>query len=221
MLKSGYTAIIDYQIGNLFSVQNALQYVGLEAVITSDKNVISRADAVVLPGVGAFGDAMKSLDRLDLAAPIKESIDSGKPFMGICLGLQLLFTESEEFGRNRGLDIIPGCVRKFPTGAMYKNHIVKVPQIAWNRINKASQNWDHTVLDGVKDGEYMYFVHSYYVVPDNDADLFTMTEYGGINFCSSIRRDNVFASQFHPEKSSMAGIAILKNFKTTVDQQFK
>lgn len=221
MIRSGYIAIIDYQIGNLFSVQNALQFVGLDSVITSDKEMISRADAAILPGVGAFGDAMDSLHQLDLVQPIKDFVRTGKPFMGICLGLQLLFTESEEFGSHRGLDIINGYVTKFTVEALSGERIVKVPQISWNRIHKVTQSWEGTELDGLQDGEFMYFVHSFYVVPDNVSDLLSITEYGGTTFCSSIKQSNIFASQFHPEKSGLVGIRILNNFRTAVDQQFK
>ena len=218
MSGSGYVAIIDYQISNLFSVQHALQYVGLPSVITSDKEKVANAAAAVLPGVGAFGVAMNHLDRLDLIQPIKEFVSSGKPFMGICLGLQLLFTESEEFGRHRGLCIIPGHVRKFVFDAVPGERIVKVPQIAWNRIYRASQDWEKTELDLLPNGEYMYFVHSFYAVPDHAEDVMSTTEYGGLSFCSSIKKNNVFASQFHPEKSGQGGIQILRNFKNIIDR---
>ncbi|MGE4352877.1 MAG: imidazole glycerol phosphate synthase subunit HisH [Oscillospiraceae bacterium] len=221
MSRSGYVAIIDYQISNLFSVQHALQYVGLNSVITSDKNKVIHADAAVLPGVGAFGDAMNNLDNLDLIQPIKDFISSGKPFMGICLGLQLLFTESEEFGKHQGLCVVPGIVRKFAFDTVPGERIAKVPQIAWNRIHRASQKWEGTELDSLTDGEYMYFVHSFYVVPDSKRDIMSTTEYGGLNFCSSIKRNNVFAAQFHPEKSSRAGIKILNNLKNIVDRDSK
>jgi glutamine amidotransferase len=216
MQKLGYTAIIDYQIGNLYSVWHALQAVGIDSVITSDKDVIEKAQAAVLPGVGAFGDAMDNMKALDLIQPIKQFVSTGKPFMGICLGLQLLFTESEEFGRHEGLGLIAGQVKKFDN-EMPDGSRVKVPQIGWNRIYKAGQNWERSQLAGVEDGEYMYFVHSFYVVPDHENDVLSKTEYEGTWFCSSIQKDNVFASQFHPEKSSYAGITILKNFANRIN----
>lgn len=201
--------IVDYQLSNLFSVMHACNYLGLNAKVSSDGNELLDADAVILPGVGAFGDAMKNLKRLDLEKPIKDFIFSGKPFMGICLGLQLLFEESEEFGKYRGLSVIKGSVKKFPEN-IGKNKI-KIPHIGWAPIqteNGSGELWSNSPLKSIKKGEYMYFVHSYYVVPSNNEVVLSSTHYEGINFCSSIIKDNIFAAQFHPEKSAKKGLDI-------------
>jgi glutamine amidotransferase len=203
--------IIDYELGNLFSVKHAFQMLGYEATITNDKNLVATADRLVLPGVGAFADAMDNLRKYDLVQPIRDYIASGKPFLGVCLGLQLLFTESEEFINKKGLDIISGTVKKFQPAVNGKK--VKVPQIAWNKINRPpGARWTETPLKEVQPDEYMYFVHSYYVQPDNDSDRITVTNYGEMDYCSGIRRDNVFATQFHPEKSALPGLSIFRNW---------
>lgn len=217
MSNNPMIAIVDYEIGNLYSVQNGLKYIGLDSIITSDKKIIKNADALILPGVGAFGDAMKNMHSLGLIKPIKEFVETGKPFMGICLGLQLLFSRSEEFGNHEGLGIIKGRVVKFHS----KNNGIssfKVPQISWNQIYSKEVRWKDTEIDGIKNGEFMYFVHSYYVVPENVAEVLSVTNYEGIEYCSSIKKDNVFASQFHPEKSGLEGIKILSNFKKIIIQ---
>jgi glutamine amidotransferase len=196
-------AIIDYQMGNLRSVQKGFEKVGHQAVVTADPAVLSRADKVVLPGVGAFGDAIAELRRRHLVEPIRQAIDSGKPFLGICLGLQLLFETGYEGGRHEGLGVLAGeCVRfNLP-------HEFKVPHMGWNGLQIRSKA---PILAGLKDGTHMYFVHSYYVVPTEPAVIATETDYGG-NFCSMIWRDNLYATQFHPEKSQSDGLQILKNF---------
>lgn len=207
-------AIIDCETGNLFSVQRACEFVGLEAKITNDSKEILEADGVVLPGVGAFGDAMSSLERLDLIAPIRDYVASERPFMGVCLGMQLLFTESEEFGRHKGLDIISGCIVRFENQKT-PLRMVKVPQVSWNQIypsNNGGQNWDKHPLKNVCSGEYMYFVHSYYAIPADPMVELCFTTYGETNYCSGISRSNVFATQFHPEKSGPEGVKIYENW---------
>jgi glutamine amidotransferase len=196
-------AIIDYQMGNLRSVQKGFEKVGHAATITSDPAVLARADKVVLPGVGAFGDAMAELKRRELVGPIRQAIDSGKPFLGICLGLQLLFDVGYEGGRHEGLGVLRGeCVRfNLP-------HELKVPHMGWNELIMRRRP---AVLGGLAEGTHVYFVHSYYVAPQDESVIATETDYGG-RFCSMIWRDNVFATQFHPEKSQSDGLAILKNF---------
>lgn len=206
--------IVDYGLGNLFSVQHAFSHLGVTTLVSSDKETILNADALVLPGVGAFGEAMHNLNELQLVEPIKNFIEGGKPFLGVCLGMQLLFTESEEFGNSNGLNIIPGKIRKFAhTGS---NGIpAKVPQIAWNRISKPKDclvDWSNTILKYVEDGEYMYFVHSYYVEPENRENILSETNYEGFVYCSSVVKNNVFATQFHPEKSAIEGLKIYKNW---------
>lgn len=204
-------AIIDYGMGNLRSVQKAFEAVGHQAVVTRDARVIGDATHVVLPGVGAFGDCMANLDRYGLIDPVRRAVQSGKPFLGICLGLQLLFTESEEFGRHQGLGVIPGTVRRFPSGlgetAAGGAHL-KVPHMGWNevRVTQAAPP-----LRGLESGAHLYFVHSYYVEPQDASVACTMTDYGR-SFVSSIWRDNVFACQFHPEKSQSIGLHIIRNF---------
>lgn len=211
-------AIIDYELGNMFSVKKACDRIGLEATITSDKNMLMNSDAAILPGVGAFGDAMINLRRLDLVEPIKDFIQSKKQFFGVCLGLQLLFSESEEFGAHGGLGIIDGIVKKF-----YRDDgKIKVPQIGWNFIRKGSVTtdaaWDASPLKNVDLEKRMYFVHSFYVTPADAAKTLTDTSYEGIDYCSSIFFDNVFASQFHPEKSSDEGIKIYKNWANKINE---
>lgn len=205
-------AIIDYKMSNLFSVDNALKLLGFKTEITSDESAILSADGVVLPGVGAFKEAMQQLEKLNLINVIHNFIKSGKPFMGICLGLQLLFTESEEFDVTSGLNIIKGRVKALSG----QKCIQKVPHIGWNKISKQYSS-GHKLKQadpflGVKDGSYLYFIHSFYVDPVEKNIIATTTEYDGFSFCSSLLRDNIFACQFHPEKSGPAGSAILKNF---------
>jgi imidazole glycerol-phosphate synthase subunit HisH len=244
-------AIIDYDMGNLRSVQKAFEAVGHRAMVTRNPRVIADASHVVLPGVGAFGDCMRNLEAYGLIDPIKQAIAAGKPFLGICLGLQLLFTESEEFGRHKGLDIIPGRVVRFAwegarlgapgvggcnwegarltgaepvsagsgreggiapgageIGGCDRQPRLKVPHMGWNAIVPKRKS---PVLEAVPEGASMYFVHSYYVVPDDPGVVCTATEYGA-PFVSSITRENIFACQFHPEKSQAAGLRILQNF---------
>lgn len=210
-------AIVDYGLGNLYSVKHACAHVGLPAVMTSSKRDILDADAVILPGVGAFGDAMESLHRLDLVSVLRDMAGSQKPLIGICLGLQLLMTESEEFGRHRGLNIIEGPVVRF-NSPMKGTRKLKVPQIGWNRIHKAVHNgskgcdpWGDGLLAGVADDEYMYFVHSFIVQPQDLSIVLSISRYGHIEFCSSLQYRNIFACQFHPERSGSGGLTIYQN----------
>jgi imidazole glycerol-phosphate synthase subunit HisH len=205
-------AIIDYQLGNLFSVQQACLHLGHEAFITSNPHDIVNADYAILPGVGAFADAMSNMQRLDIINPIKDYIASGKPFMGICLGLQLLLTESEEFGSTKGLNLIEGVVKKF-SPVDTEGDVLKVPQIAWNQIYPSKSNlWDDSPLSTCGEGDYMYFVHSFYAAPVSETVVLSTTNYGGFNYCSSVIKDNIFACQFHPEKSGQYGVEIYKNW---------
>ncbi|MEW6542554.1 MAG: imidazole glycerol phosphate synthase subunit HisH [Nitrospirota bacterium] len=197
-------AVIDYEMGNLRSVQKAFETAGCKAVVTRERRTIEEASHVVLPGVGAFADCMANLERYDLVEPIRRSIAAGKPFLGICLGLQLLFSESEEFGLHKGLDLIPGRVRRFPSDGTG----LKVPHMGWNALTITKPA---PALRGVETGAYVYFVHSYVVEPREASVASSLTEYGQ-PFVSSIWRDNVFACQFHPEKSQSVGLRIIKNF---------
>lgn len=205
-------AIIDYQMSNLFSVEHACEHVGLQPKVTSKKSELFNADAAILPGVGAFGDAMKNLDRLDLSQAIHTFIASGKPLLGVCLGLQLLFQKSEEFGTHMGLGIVEGTVEKFPaTTADGKK--IRVPQIGWNTIfQPPGVLWAHTPLRRLPSNSFMYFVHSYYVVPKNPKIITSITEYEGTSYCSSIQQGNIFACQFHPEKSGTDGIKMYEDW---------
>jgi glutamine amidotransferase len=202
--------IIDYQLGNLFSVKQACDTVGMNAKISSEKEDILNADALILPGVGAFNEAMNNLKNLDIENPIKDMVKAGKPLFGICLGQQLLFTESEEFGAGKGLDLIPGIIKRFPEQLEDKK--IKVPHIAWNRIYADHYDWSNTPLHELDNNDFMYFVHSYYVKPDDNTCRLTLTNYDDIEFCSSVIKDNVFATQFHPEKSAERGVSIYKNW---------
>jgi glutamine amidotransferase len=196
-------AIVDYGMGNLRSVSKAFEAVGHEAVVTRDRATIKNASHMVLPGVGAFGDCMANLERFDLVEPIRSTIQSGKPFLGICLGLQLLFTESEEFGLHKGLGIIPGKVRKFVL-----DPALKVPHMGWNQVNIQRAC---PLFDDIADGSNWYFVHSYFVDPADRTVAATTTTYG-IPFVSSIWKENIVACQFHPEKSQSVGLRLIKNF---------
>lgn len=205
-------AIIDYQLGNLFSVQQACSYLGYDAKITSDPSELLKSDYAILPGVGAFADAMSNMKKLDLIEPLKDFISTNKPFMGICLGLQLLFSESEEFGSHKGLGLIDGIVKKFPNRNT-EGEKLKVPQIAWNTIYPNLQDlWEKSPLSTCNSGDYMYFVHSFYVQPNADEVVLSNTNYGGYTYCSAILKNNIFACQFHPEKSGMYGISIYESW---------
>ncbi len=196
-------AIIDYGMGNLRSVHKGFEHAGFEAVVTRDVGQIQSARGVVLPGVGAFSACMENLRRFGLIDPVRELVRSGKPFLGICLGFQLLFSESEEFGRQKGLDLFPGRVLGFqPRDGL------KVPHMGWNRIEKTMNS---PFLEGISNGDYVYFVHSFYVVPEDNSLIATTTDYGE-SFVSSIATDRLFACQFHPEKSQELGLRILGNF---------
>lgn len=212
-------AIIDYGMGNLFSVERACEHAGMNAVITDDKSTIMSSDGIILPGVGAFGDAMDSLGKKDLMLPLKDFVKEGKHLMAICLGMQLLMSESEEFGHQEGLNIIEGSVVRFPAENMEGGKI-KVPHVGWNRIFQPSSKdrtyWNESPLKNIMSGEFMYFVHSYYAVPSDKRAVLSTTTYEGTQFCSGIRRRNVFACQYHPEKSAAEGIKIYKNWASAI-----
>lgn len=199
--------VVDYRLGNLFNVVRACESVGLPSRITSNPTDVARADAVILPGVGAFGDAMEFLRDSGMVDALRSFAVSGRPFLAICLGMQLLMTESWEFGRHQGLGIVGGSVIRLNSPAG-----LKVPQVGWNRIAKLAaangQSWDGTLLQGLQDGEYMYFVHSYYVVPDDSGVVLTTTRYGETEFCSTLRTGNILGCQFHPERSGPQGLRI-------------
>jgi imidazole glycerol-phosphate synthase subunit HisH len=193
-------AIIDYGMGNLHSVSKAVERLGYEPIVTADPSVIAQADAAILPGVGAFGDAMALIRDSGLDAAVKQYAQSGKPLLGICLGMQLLFTESEEHGRHVGLNLLPGRVIRFQGE-------FKVPHMGWNKLSLLQRN---QLLEGLEGG-YVYFVHSYRVIPEQRADLLAVADYYG-EVTAIVGRGNVYGMQFHPEKSGEAGMRLLGNF---------
>ncbi len=204
-------AVVDYGMGNLRSVSKALEHVGADVVVTSDKKKIKGADAIVLPGVGAFKDAVRNLKERGLWEVLIDEVAKGKPFLGICLGLQLVFEKSYEFGEEEGFGFIKGKVVKFKLPSEYK-----IPHMGWNQVIKRKNS---ALLEGIKEGEFFYFVHSYYVCPEEEDVKLTETEYG-IVFTSAIEKDNIFATQFHPEKSQKAGLKLLENFCKFAIKQF-
>jgi len=196
-------AIVDYGMGNLRSVQKAFERTGHAAIVTNDPAVVAKAEKIVVPGVGAFEDAIAELRRRDLVRPVLAAIDAGKPFLGICLGLQMLFDTSYENGRHEGLGVLRGEVVRFDLPQGYS-----IPHMGWNQVDFARRP---PVLEGLEPGSYFYFVHSYYVVPEDAGVVAATTDYGG-PFCSMVWRDNLFASQFHPEKSQSVGLRLFRNF---------
>jgi imidazole glycerol-phosphate synthase subunit HisH len=201
-------AVIDYGMGNLRSVEKALEHAGAKVKVTSKPADVAGCDKLVLPGVGAFGDAMKELESLHLVESIKDAISRGVPFLGLCLGAQLLFDDSEESPGVKGLSVLSGRVKKFNL----RKKSLKVPHMGWNSIQGAGFRVQGTgILNGVPEGSYMYFVHSYYMKPNDKDIVFTTTEYGS-GFVSGVRRENLYGFQFHPEKSQALGLKILDNF---------
>jgi imidazole glycerol-phosphate synthase subunit HisH len=196
------TIIIDYGMGNLRSVEKAVEAVGGRPTITRDPDALRKAERLILPGVGAFGDAMQNLRQSGLDDAICDSVHAGKPLLGLCLGLQLLFTQSEEFGSHKGLNLIPGEVRKFDEPGL------RVPHVGWNQIEGTLSN---PLLAGIPEGSYFYFVHSFYIEPERSEDILRWTSYGR-RFCSIACRDRVWGAQFHPEKSQQTGMRLLRNF---------
>ncbi len=201
-------AIVDYGMGNLRSVHKAFEKAGFPAIVTQKAEELRQADGLVVPGVGAFKKAMENLQSLNLIKPIKEFIEKGRPFLGICLGLQLLFSGSEEFGWQEGLSIFGGRVVRFRDPAL------KIPHIGWNAISIKKRV---PIFDGLADGAYFYFVHSYYPIPE-DQEIVAATAYYGLEFTSAIACGKIFALQFHPEKSQTMGLEIIRNFGRLVGQ---
>lgn len=193
--------IVDYGAGNLRSVFKAVAHVGYDPQISSQRSVVESANVVIMPGVGAAADTMSNLARCSLVDPIREFIASGRPFLGVCMGLQALLTVSEEGGEHACLDIVPGRVRRLPEG-------LKVPHMGWNRVR---QRRAHPVFEGIPDGAFFYFVHSYYADPLDESVVVGETDYG-VNFAAVVAKDNIVATQFHPEKSGQVGLRIYENF---------
>jgi len=204
-------AIVDYKMSNLFSVKNALDFLRIESEVTSDPSRVAEADGMILPGVGAFPEAMRRLHELDLVRPIIDFIDSGRPFMGICLGFQLLFSESEEFRITKGLNVLEGKVKHLKG----RGSIKVVPHVGWNNLKiyrLSISDPESSPLNTFNEKTSMYFVHSYYAEPDNVQVVLTKTVYDDFSFCSSVAHKNIFACQFHPEKSGPEGLKILNNY---------
>jgi glutamine amidotransferase len=194
-------AIIDYGVGNLRSVEKAFHAGGVEAAVSSQESVLRAADKLVLPGVGAFRACMESLTERGLDQLVRERVAEGTPLLGVCVGMQMLFEESEEFGTTSGLGFLRGRVRRFPEG-------LRVPQVGWNQVEWKSE---HALSEGIGDGTFFYFVHSFFCEADEDASVVGRTEYG-ITYAAVVARGNVCGVQFHPEKSQAAGLRLLKNF---------
>lgn len=203
-----YIAVINYNMGNISSVENAFKRIGANVIVTSNSRVISNAKALVLPGVGAYKDAYKNLKKLNLIKVLKENMRK-KVFLGICLGMQLLFEYSLEDGKNKGLGILKGYIEKIPP-------VVKVPHMGWNQLKILKRN--SKIFSGIKEGDNFYFVHSYYVIPGNKYVVSSTTGYG-IEIAAGIEQDNIYGVQFHPEKSSTGGLRLLENFWNIVKEK--
>jgi glutamine amidotransferase len=193
--------VVDYKLNNLRSIENTLRRLGHDVQVTSDPEVVRDAKKLILPGVGAFRDAMKNLSKLGLLEPFVDRVKAGVPTLGICLGMHLVFSESEEFGLHRGLDLVPGRVRRIPVG-------VSVPHMGWNQLHLKKQD---SLLAGIEPGSFVYFVHSFYVEPAAEEITLASTDHG-IEFAAIVHKDNVWATQFHPEKSQKVGERLLDNF---------
>lgn len=203
--------IVDYQLGNLFSVKQACEHLEQDTIISSNPTDVLNAHYVILPGVGAFADAMHNLKQLKLDEAIVQFVQKGNPFMGICLGQQLVLNYSEEFEDAKGLGLIEGSVKKIPLQQIDGVNF-KVPQIQWNKIKPLSTAWDNTPLTSCSPNDFYYFVHSYYTNVTNPNHVLATTQYGNLTYCSSIKKDNIFTTQFHPEKSGLLGLNIYKNW---------
>lgn len=202
--------IIDYKLGNLFSISQACQRAGMDAFVSAEPD-FDDADGVILPGVGAFGNAMDRLTDLDLVGPLQELAASGKPLLGICLGMQLLFDRSEEFGEHEGLGLLPGEIRRIPDQRI-DDRVYRVPNVGWNRISFCHPDAHAAATEGIPDGAYMYFVHSFYADPADNSDRLTETRYGKFRYCSAVRRGSILGYQFHPEKSGELGLRFYRNW---------
>jgi imidazole glycerol-phosphate synthase subunit HisH len=209
-LKTAVT-VIDYGMGNLHSVCHAFEHIGCEVLLTASPQDVARAERLVLPGVGAFKDGMAELDKRGLVGAIRDYAASGRPVLGICLGMQMLLESSDEFGDHEGLGLINGVVRVVPkTGANDVTH--KIPHIGWNRLLPCSGAWDRTILNGIAQGTEVYFVHSYTAHPADEALRLADADYDGCRISAAVRKDRVYGCQFHPEKSGPAGLQMLRNF---------
>jgi len=212
-------AIIDYGMGNLHSIEKACKISGFDTCFSKSAKQLFEADLIILPGVGAFGPAMDLLKRNNLIEPIKEYHHLGKPLFGICLGMQLLFTKSFEGGEFEGLGLIEGSIVPFRNQSFF-NKDFKIPHISWNQLHKPqNSSWNGSPLESFHEGEFMYFMHSYYVVPAEKESILSWSTYGGINYCSSVSKNNIFGVQFHPEKSGEKGLQIYKQLFSKINKE--
>lgn len=210
--------IVDYDVGNVRSMINAFKKIGIEPILSNKEDDIISADGVILPGVGAFAHGMENLNKYNLVNIIKKYTDSNKPFIGICLGMQMLLDESEEFSKTKGLGLISGKVIKLPT---QNSNYEKLPHVSWNEIKEKKTKWNHTILNNVEQQSDVYFVHSFIASLDNENEILSTTEYSDYEFCSSIKKDNIYGCQFHPEKSGEIGLKIIKNFVNICKENIK
>jgi len=201
--------VIDYGLGNIKSIKNAFEALGVEVILSREKEAILNADGVVLPGVGAFSHGMNNLIEYGLDDIIREYVITDKPLLGICLGMQMMMEESEEFGITKGLGLIKGRVIKIP---VHQTKKIKLPHISWNEIKVKSVDWEDTILEDVPKDSNMYFVHTFIAKPYYKDNILSVTEYENVEFCSSVKKDNIYGCQFHPEKSASMGLGIIKNF---------
>jgi len=217
--KAPQVAIVDYGMGNLYSVQRACEHVGIRATIVSSPEAVLAADGVVLPGVGAMPDAMGTLDAEGLSSALRLVVQRGTPLLGVCLGLQLLMRDGSEFRPHAGLGLVPGRVVRFE-GHDKDGRPLRVPHIGWNAVRRVTGSgpdpWSATPLADTPDGAYMYFVHSYYVIPDDPGAVVATARYGDVEFCAAVHRGSIFACQFHPERSGPAGLAVYRAFAAMV-----
>lgn len=206
--------IIDYGLGNLHSVEKAIRFLGVDAAIVDRPDELVNADGVILPGVGAFGDGIKGLAKRGFIEPLLSYAIKGRPLLGICLGMQFLFSESEEFGLHKGLDLIAGRVVHFPAPKTDEGIKHKFPHIGWNKLIKPSPgfDWDNSILKDFSESSEVYFVHSFVGIPQDPSCILAYSEYAGNLFTAAVRKNNIFGCQFHPEKSRQTGIKILENF---------
>ena len=210
--------IIDYDVGNVRSMINAFKKVGVNPILSNNEEEILSADGIVLPGVGAFAHGMENLNKYNLVNTIKKYTNTNKPFMGVCLGMQMLLDESEEFSQTKGLGLISGKVIKLPT--KNKSH-EKLPHVSWNEIIEKRTKWNNTILKNIEQQSDVYFVHSFITDLKNEDEVLSTTQYSNYEFCSSIKKDNIYGCQFHPEKSGEIGLRIIENFVNICKENIK
>ena len=203
-------SVLDYGLGNTKSICNAIEKSGVKVKLTKTRDEILSSDGLILPGVGAFSHGMERLINQKIDVLLREFVDTGKPLLGICLGMQMLFDQSTEFGISKGLCLIPGKVQLLEISNKSET---KLPHVSWNSISKKSESdWKGTILESLDNGEDMYFVHSYYAMPANASDVLSITSYDGFEFCSTVKHKNIYGCQYHPEKSAAEGLKIINNF---------